>query len=162
MQTLLRRLGPTGGACAPRPSACVIDWAAIQPFGSAAGQCAAGTDAAARAQPGVAPAAAVASSPTCSRSSVEERQELLDQLDRDIAADALEEMDPEELGTLLRESEPDRAAALHRGDGAGRGGRRLRDLEPDRAEELLGIMPPVAAASLRVLLLYPKGPPARS
>jgi Mg/Co/Ni transporter MgtE len=33
----------------------------------------------------------------------------------------------------------------------------LRDLEPDRAEELLAIMPPVAAASLRVLLLYREG-----
>ena len=33
----------------------------------------------------------------------------------------------------------------------------LRDLEPDDADELLAIMPPTIAASLRVLLLYREG-----
>ena len=154
-QTLLRRLGPTRWRLRPTPER-VIDWAAIQPFGS---------------QGNVRPDPMRLHTPNQALRRLrpaeladlleelgrEERQELLDQLDRETAADALEEMDPEELGTLLRESEPDRAAALLAEMEPDEAADALRDLEPDRAEELLGIMPPTIAASLRVLLLYREG-----
>src|SRR6476620_3001621 len=130
-QTLLRRLGPTRWRVRPTPER-VIDWAAIQPFGS---QSSVRPDPMRLHTPNQAlrrlrPAELADLLEELGR---EERQELLAQLDHATAADALEEMDPEELGTLLRES------------------------EPDRADELLGIMPPTVAASLRVLLLYRDG-----
>jgi len=66
-------------------------------------------------------------------------------------------MDPEELGTLLRESETDRAAALLAEMEPDEAADALRDLEPAEADELLAIMPPDVAAPLRALLLYREG-----
>jgi CBS domain-containing protein len=154
-QTLLRRLGPSRWRVRPTPER-VVDWAAIQPFGS---------------QGSVRPSPMRLHSPNQALRRLrpaeladlleelgrEERQELLAQLDRETAADALEEMDPEELGTLLRESEPDRAAALLAEMEPDEAADALRDLEPDRAEELLAIMPAPIATSLSVLLLYREG-----
>ena len=67
-----------------------------------------------------------ASWPTSSRTSVaRRRQELLAALEPEQAADALEEMDPEELGALLRETPPEQAAEL------------LASMEPDEAVDAL-------------------------
>jgi CBS domain-containing protein len=154
-QTLLRRLGPTRWRVRPTPER-VIDWSAIQPFGS---------------QSSVRPGPMRLQTPNQALRRLrpaeladlleelgrEERQELLAALDSETAADALEEMDPEELGTLLRESEPDRAAALLAEMEPDEAVDALRDLEPDRVEELLAIMPQDVATSLRVLLLYREG-----
>jgi len=154
-QTLVRRLGPSRWRVRPTPER-VIDWAAIQPFGSQSDfrpgpmRLHAPNQALRRLRP-----AELAD--LLEELGREERQELLAQLDRETAADALEEMDREELGTLLRESETDRAAALVAEMEPDEAADALRDLEPDEAEELLAVMPPVTAASLRALLLYRAG-----
>lgn len=154
-QTLLRRLGPSRWRVRPTPER-VIDWAAIQPFGSQS-EVRPGPvrmDAPNQALRRLRPAELADLLEELGR---EERQELLSRLDSETAADALEEMDPEELGALLRESEADRAAALLAGMEPDEAADALRDLEPDEAEELLTIMPPAVAASLRALMLYREG-----
>ncbi|MGZ6899395.1 MAG: magnesium transporter MgtE N-terminal domain-containing protein, partial [Acidimicrobiia bacterium] len=153
--SLLRRLGPTRWRVRATPER-VIDWGAIQSFGS--------SDATRRGPMRLhAPNQALRRLRPSELADLleelgrEERQELLAQLDSEIAADALEEMDPEELGALLRESEPDRAAALLAEMEPDEAADALRDLEPDEAAELLAVMPPERAASLRALVLYREG-----
>jgi Mg/Co/Ni transporter MgtE len=80
---------------------------------------------------------------------------LLDSLEPESAADALEEMQPRGLRALLRDLQPDRAAEL------------LADMEPDEAvdalreldeqprAEVFAAMPSELAALLGVLLEYP-------
>jgi len=154
-QTLLRRVGPTRWRMRPTPER-VIDWAAIQSFGSAD-----------TTRPGpmrlYTPNQALRRLRPAELADVleelgrEERQELLAQLDSETAADALEEMNPEQLVALLRESEPERAAALVAEMEPDEAVDALRDLEPDQAEELLAVMPAPIATSLRALLLFPEG-----
>ena len=153
-QTLLRRLGPTRWRVRATPER-VIDWAAIESFGTGMNrlgpmQLAAPNQALRRLRP-----AELAD--LLEELGREERQQLLARLDREIAADALEEMDPEELGALIRESEPDQAAALIAEMEPDEAVDALRDLEPDEAEELLAVMPEQIATSLRTLLLYREG-----
>src|SRR3954451_3655133 len=99
-QTLLRRLGPPRWRTRPTPDR-VIDWAAIQPFGTG------GTEAAdapghqvhmdqpnqalRRLRPGEL-------ADLLEELGRDERQELLARLDQETAADALEEMEPDHLG----------------------------------------------------------------
>ncbi len=119
MQTLARRLGPRRWRTKPTPDK-VIDWAAIQPFGSPVGEVQLRTSHAGlhRLRPGeLADLLEDLGRPA--------RQELLAALDPEAAADALEEMDPEELETLLRETPPDQAAAL------------IAEMEPDEAADAL-------------------------
>ncbi len=153
--SLLRRIGPTRWRARATPER-VIDWAAIQPFGSPGAV-----------RPGPmrlqAPNQALRRLRPADLADLleelgrEERQELLAQLDSETAADALEEMDPEELGALLRESEPDRAAALLAEMEPDEAADALRDLEPDEVTELLAVMPEERAASLRALVAYRDG-----
>jgi CBS domain-containing protein len=154
-QTLVRRLGPTRWRGRATPER-VIDWAAIQPFGSQS-----------TVRPGPmrlqAPNQALRRLRPAELADLleelgrEERQELLDQLDSETAADALEEMDPEELGALLRESETERAAELLAEMEPDEAADALRDLEPDEAEELLAMMPSDVGTTLRALILYREG-----
>ncbi len=154
-QTLLRRLGPTRWRLRATPDR-VIDWSAIQPFGTPNGarrgpmRMHASNHALRRLRP-----AELAD--LLEELGREERQELLAHLEPEQAADALEEMEPEELGALLRESEPERAARLLAEMEPDEAADALRDLDPDEAEELLAAMPPDAAAPLRALLLYREG-----
>jgi len=154
-QSLVRRIGPARWRARATPER-VIDWGAIQPFGSQGP----GRRGPMRLQtPNQAlrrlrPAELADLLEELGR---EERQELLAQLDRETAADALEEMDPEELGALLRESEPDRAAALLAEMEPDEAADALRDLEADEVVELLAAMPAERAASLRALVLYREG-----
>ncbi len=154
-QTLLRRLGPTRWRVRPTPER-VIDWAAIQSFGSpGAGrrgpmQSNTPNQALRRLRP-----AELAD--LLEELGREERQELLDQLAPDVAADALEEMSPEELAALLRESESVRAATLLAEMESDEAADALRELDPDEAEALLDQMPTGTASGLRALLAYPKG-----
>jgi CBS domain-containing protein len=83
-----------------------------------------------------------------------ERQELLDVLSPDEAADALEEMQPDDLAQLLRESEPDRAAELVASMEPDEAADALRDLDADHRDELLDLMEPEMASTLRGLLGY--------
>jgi hypothetical protein len=104
LQTLLRRLGPKRWRSRPTPDR-VIDWAAIQPFSGEVPnvRLRASHDGLQRLRPGeLADLLEDLGRPA--------RQELLAALHPDMAADALEEMDPEELEALLRETPPERAA----------------------------------------------------
>lgn len=158
-QTLLRRLGPPRWRTRPTPDR-VIDWAAIQPFGTG------GTEAAdapghqvhmdqpnqalRRLRPGEL-------ADLLEELGRDERQELLARLDQETAADALEEMEPDHLGALLRESTPEHAASLLTEMEPDEAADALRDLELDEADELLALMPKDDADRLRALLLYREG-----
>jgi CBS domain-containing protein len=156
-QTLLRRLGPSRLRRRPTPDR-VIDWGAIQSFGSGPAT-----------GPGRGPVRLHGPNQALRRLRPaeladlleelgrEERQELLAHLEPETAADALEEMDADELGALLRESPTEHAASLLVEMEPDEAVDALRDLEPDEADELLGAMPPDVAARLRALLLYRAG-----
>src|SRR6478609_4275903 len=114
-QTLLRRLGPPRWRRRPTPDR-VIDWAAIQPFGTG------GSGGAGVGPPGqmrlhtpnqalrrLRPAELADLLEELGR---DERQELLAQLETETAADALEEMEAGEILALLRESSTEHAAKL--------------------------------------------------
>jgi CBS domain-containing protein/sporulation protein YlmC with PRC-barrel domain len=123
LQTLLRRLGPKRYRWHPTPDR-VIDWAAIESFGedSAKEPAAMKLRAPHSALHRLRPAELADVLEGLGRSG---RKELLDSLDHDLAADALEEMEPDELTALLREVEPAQAAEL------------LSRMEPDEAVDAL-------------------------
>jgi CBS domain-containing protein len=157
-QTLLRRLGPPRWRTRPTPDR-VIDWAAIQPFGTGGtGAADAGHEvrmdqpnqALRRLRPGEL-------ADLLEELGRDERQELLARLDQETAADALEEMEPDHLGALLRESTPEHAASLLTEMEPDEAADALRDLELDEADELLALMPKDDADRLRALLLYREG-----
>jgi CBS domain-containing protein len=156
-QTLLRRLGPSRWRRRPAPDR-VIDWGAIQSFGTGAGQT--GPRAPVRLH---APNQALRRLRPAELADLleelgrEERQELLSHLEPETAADALEEMDADELGALLRESATEHAATLLAEMEPDEAVDALRDLEPDEADELLAAMPLAVAERLRTLLLYREG-----
>ena len=158
-QTLLRRLGPPRWRTRPTPDR-VLDWAAIQPFGTGGPESSAAAGHAVRLdQPNQAlrrlrPGELADLLEELGR---DERQELLAQLDQETAADALEEMEPDHLGALLRETTPAQAATLLAEMEPDEAVDALRDLEPDEANELLGLMPQEEADRLRALLLYREG-----
>ena len=149
-QSLLRRLGPARWRTRPTPER-VIDWAAIQPFGV---------------QPGPLRLRRENQSLLRLRPSEladlleelgrPERHELLEALERDSAADAVEEMKPEELRALLRDLPVPRAAELLAAMEPDEAADALRDLDDAELEELLGAMPPAVAVHLRHLLAYPE------
>jgi CBS-domain-containing membrane protein len=148
-RSLVRRLGPSRWRNRAKAEG-VIDWAAIQPFGTGNG-----------------PVRLRRTNQELSRLHPSEladlleelgrpeRQELLDALEPESAADALEEMEPDKLDALLRELPPERAAEL------------LTEMEPDEAVDALrllddeerdarlAVMAPAAAAHLRRLLRFP-------
>jgi CBS domain-containing protein len=159
-QTLLRRLGPPRWRRRPTPDR-VIDWAAIQPFGTG------GPDGA-----GIGPPAPMRlHTPNQALRRLrpgeladlleelgrDERQELLAQLEPETAADALEEMEAGEISALLRESRTEHAASLLAEMEPDEAVDALRDLERDEVEELLEAMPPDKAGRLQALLLYREG-----
>ncbi|MFC4949230.1 magnesium transporter MgtE N-terminal domain-containing protein [Pseudonocardia sp. GCM10023141] len=84
------------------------------------------------------------------------RQELLASLARETAADALEEMDPDELEGLLRESEPQQAAELLTAMEPDEAVDALRDLSGHERQELLERMPEATRRQLSGLLDYPE------
>ena len=159
-QTLLRRLGPPRWRRRPTPDR-VIDWAAIQPFGTG-GSGGSGTgppgpmrlhtpnQALRRLRPGEL-------ADLLEELGRDERQELLAQLETETAADALEEMEAEEIAALLRELSTEKSAALLAEMEPDEAIDALRDLEADEAAELLAAMPDEKAARLRALLLYREG-----
>lgn len=152
LQTLLRRLGPRRFQRRPTPER-VIDWAAVEPFGSDLTD----TPAAVRLR---APHAALRRLRPGELADMLEdlgrpgRQELLATLDTDTAADALEEMDPGELEALLREAEPVQAARLVAAMEPDEAVDALRDLTADERKELLERMPERIARTLQILLGY--------
>ncbi len=153
LQTLLRRLGPKRFRWHPTPDR-VIDWAAIESFGSDSAE---------------SPSAVKLRTPhnalrrlrPAELADVLEglgrpgRQELIDSLGRDLAADALEEMEPQELTALLREVEPDQAAELIASMEPDEAVDALRDLTGEEQSVLLARMPQQVQRELVRLLGYP-------
>jgi len=147
-QTLLRRLGPSRFRGHPTPER-VIDWAAIQPFGSPGTSVRLRTshEGLHRLRPGEL-------ADLLEDLGREEQQELLKALDPHEAADALEEMDPEELESLLRGVDPEQAASLLMSMETDEAVEALRDLADDEREELLEHMPSERARQLSAMLSY--------
>jgi CBS domain-containing protein len=153
LQTLLRRLGPKRFRWRPTPDR-VIDWAAIESFGADS--------------PEVPAAVKLRTSHSNLRhlrpselADVLEglgrpgRRELLASLDNELAADALEEMESDELTALLREVEPAQAADLLAKMEPDEAAEALRCLPGDEQTQLLARMPVVTQRELARLLGYP-------
>jgi CBS domain-containing protein len=147
-QTLLRRLGPARFRAHPTPDR-VIDWAAIQPFGSPGVSVKLRTshEGLHRLRPGEL-------ADLLEDLDREEQQELLKALRPHEAADALEEMDPEELESLLRGVDPEQAASLLMSMETDEAVEALRDLADDERDELLEHMPRDRAHQLAEMLSY--------
>lgn len=147
-QTLLRRLGPKRWRGIATPDR-VIDWGAIQPFGSEVSQVhlRAPNVALRRLRPSEL-------ADLLEDLGRDARQELLASLEPDRAADALEEMDPEELGALLREMPAEDAAALLERMEPDEAVDALRDRDAGEREELLEHMDSDQRAELDRLLGY--------
>jgi Mg/Co/Ni transporter MgtE len=127
----------------------VLDWSAVQPFGSQPGELrlSRSSQALKRLRP-----SEVAD--LLEELGRDERQALLDALDPGVAADALEEMQPEELEQLLREAPVARAAALVAAMEPDEAADALRDLGPEERAELLDAMPDETAGDLAALLTF--------
>jgi Mg/Co/Ni transporter MgtE len=83
-----------------------------------------------------------------------ERQQMLDAVELETAADALEEMESRERVSILREASAERAAALLSEMEPDEAVAVLRELDREEREEFLAAMPPQAAATLHELLGY--------
>jgi CBS domain-containing protein/sporulation protein YlmC with PRC-barrel domain len=153
LQTLLRRLGPRRYRWHPTPDR-VIDWAAIESFGedSAKEPAAMKLRAPHSALHRLRPAELADVLEGLGRSG---RKELLDSLDHDLAADALEEMEPDELTALLREVEPAQAAELLSRMEPDEAVDALRELSRDEQALLMSRMPAEVRRELVKLLGYP-------
>lgn len=152
-QSLLRRLGPARWRTRPTPDK-VIDWAAIQPFGTPSGPNGAvhlrtAHQGLRRLRPGEV-------ADLLEDLGASARRELLSVLEPEAAADALEEMEPRELNALLQEASPADAAGLVARMEPDEAADALRQLEEEDREELLGHMPAATAAQLNRLLGYPR------
>ncbi|MGE5135672.1 MAG: magnesium transporter MgtE N-terminal domain-containing protein [Gemmatimonadota bacterium] len=154
LHSLIRRLGPWRWRWRPTPGR-VIDWAAIESFGTGTGQT---TPAAVRLRT---PHAALHRLRPAELADVLEelgrpgRQELLASLDHERAADALEEMEPDELTALLREMDPAQAAQLVAKMEPDEAVDALRDLPASEQTQLLARMPAPKQRELARLLGYP-------
>jgi Mg/Co/Ni transporter MgtE len=132
----------------------VIDWAAIESFGSDSAE----SPSAVKLR---APHSALRKLRPAELADVLEglgrpgRQELIDSLGHDLAADALEEMEPQELTALLREVEPDQAAELIARMEPDEAVDALRDLSEEEQSVLLARMPQPVQRELVRLLGYP-------
>jgi CBS domain-containing protein/sporulation protein YlmC with PRC-barrel domain len=153
LQTLLRRLGPRRYRWHPTPDR-VIDWAAIESFGedSAKEPAAMKLRAPHSALHRLRPAELADVLEGLGRSG---RKELLDSLDHDLAADALEEMEPDELTALLREVEPAQAAELLSRMEPDEAVDALRELSRNEQALLMSRMPAEVRRELVKLLGYP-------
>jgi len=150
-QSLLRRLGPARWRTRPTPDK-VIDWAAIQPFGTPTGptgdvKLRTPHHGLRRLRPGEV-------ADLLEDLGRGARQELLSVLEPEAAADALEEMEPRELNALLQEAPPEEAAGLVARMEPDEAVDALRELEEEDRDELLGHMPPATASRLLSLLDY--------
>src|SRR5215472_4350457 len=139
LQTLLRSLGPKRFRWHPTPDR-VIDWAAVESFGEDSHE----EPAAMKLRT---PSSALRRLRPAELADVLEglgrfgRQELLASLDHDLAADALEEMEPDELTALLREMEPAQASELVARMAPDEAVDALRDLPRAEQAQLLAQMP---------------------
>jgi CBS domain-containing protein len=148
--SLLRRMGPARWRTRPTPDR-VIDWSTMHSFGGPRGGA---MQSATRGVRRLRPAELADVLEDLGRT---ERHELLDSVDPDVAADALEEMDAKELGSLLRESTTEQAAGLLAHMEPDEAADALRDLSADERDELLEAMPDDAATEVASLLEHRPG-----
>lgn len=152
LQTLLRRLGPKRFRWHPTPDR-VIDWAAVESFGEDSPE----EPAAMKLRT---PSSALRRLRPAELADVLEglgrsgRKELIASLDHDLAADALEEMEPDELTALLREMEPAQAAGLVAAMEPDEAAEALRELPEEEQGQLLAQMPLATQRELARLLGY--------
>jgi CBS domain-containing protein len=88
--------------------------------------------------------------------SAPERAAFLGAMDEEVAADAMQEMEPEALVAVVNELPDQQAADLIDEMDPDTGADLLADLPQERANTLLGLMEPEEAADLRRLLAYPE------
>jgi CBS-domain-containing membrane protein/sporulation protein YlmC with PRC-barrel domain len=146
--SLLRRLGPARWRTRPTPEA-VIDWASVQSFGPDAG---AGGARLARHRGELNTLRPAELADLLEDLGRRERQELLELVNPDTAADALEEMDASELHQLLAETDTARAARLLARMEPDEAADALRDLSQEERAALVAELPTEAAARLAPVL----------
>jgi CBS domain-containing protein/sporulation protein YlmC with PRC-barrel domain len=146
--SLVRRLGPARWRTRPTPEA-VIDWASVQSFGPDAG---AGGARLARHRGELNTLRPAELADLLEDLGRRERQELLELVNPDTAADALEEMDASELHQLLAETDTARAARLLARMEPDEAADALRDLSPEERAALVAELPAEAAARLAPVL----------
>jgi CBS domain-containing protein len=146
--SLVRRLGPARWRTRPTPEA-VIDWASVQSFGPDAG---AGGARLARHRGELNTLRPAELADLLEDLGRRERQELLELVNPDTAADALEEMDASELHQLLAETDTARAARLLARMEPDEAADALRDLSPEERAALVAQLPAEAAARLAPVL----------
>jgi CBS domain-containing protein len=149
--SLLRRLGPARWRTRPTPEA-VIDWASVQSFGPDAGR---GGARLARHRGELNTLRPAELADLLEDLGRRERQELLELVEPETAADALEEMDAAELHQLLAETDTVRAALLVARMEPDEAADALRDLSQDERAALLAALPRQAAARLAPVLGFP-------
>ncbi len=147
--SLVRRLGPSRWRTRPTPER-VIDWASIQPFSDPQALVHLRVP-----HSGLRALSAGELADLLEDLGRDERQELLESLEPEAAADALEEMEPGELEALLREAPPEQAAALVAAMEPDEAADALRGLAGDERAELFENMEPERAQQLAGLLEYP-------
>jgi CBS domain-containing protein len=151
--SLLRRLGPAWWRTRPTPEA-VIDWASVQSFGPGPGGGQGGARLARhRGELNTLRPAELAD--LLEDLGRQERQELLNLVEPETAADALEEMDAGELRQLLAESGTEQAARLVARMEPDEAADALRDLSQEDRAEILAVLPQQAAARLQPVLEHP-------
>jgi CBS domain-containing protein/sporulation protein YlmC with PRC-barrel domain len=146
--SLVRRLGPARWRTRPTPEA-VIDWASVQSFGPDAG---AGGARLARHRGELNTLRPAELADLLEDLGRRERQELLELVNPDAAADALEEMDASELRQLLAETDTARAARLLARMEPDEAADALRDVGQEERAALVAELPPEAAARLAPVL----------
>jgi CBS domain-containing protein/sporulation protein YlmC with PRC-barrel domain len=150
-RTLLRRLGPARWRTRPTPDA-VIDWAAVRSFGREKGdkqdlRLTSSRSDLRKLRPGEL-------ADLLEDLGRSERQELLNTLTTEEAADALEEMESGELTSLLRESAPEEAASLLTEMVSDEAADALRDMDEDMRNELMGRMSKESSRLVRAVLSH--------
>jgi CBS domain-containing protein len=146
--SLVRRLGPARWRTRPTPEA-VIDWASVQSFGPDAG---AGGARLARHRSELNTLRPAELADLLEDLGRRERQELLELVNPDTAADALEEMDASELHQLLAETDNARAGRLLARMEPDEAAEALRDLSQEERAALVAELPAEAAARLAPVL----------
>jgi CBS domain-containing protein/sporulation protein YlmC with PRC-barrel domain len=149
-RALLRRLGPTRWRAHSSPGA-VIDWSSVKSFGLSENGQSLKLAASRNDLRKLRPSELADLLEDLGRT---ERQELLDSLTHDQAADALEEMQAKELEVLLRESSPSEAAKYLTSMEPDEAADALRDIDEDLRRELLSLMPKSSAGQVKKVLSY--------
>lgn len=147
VRSLLRRLGPARWRAHATPDR-VIDWADIHTLG---GGGAMGAD---RPNRELRRLRAGDLADLLEALAQPQRRHLVNALDNDMAADALEEMDQDQRDAVLRNLGPDRAAAIVADMEPDEAAEALRDLDDAERERIVERLPEAATTAVRTILGY--------